>query len=647
MLDLEHEIRHEPRRREDYERRLDLEHEIRQGRESRQVDRSRPRKRESLEAKSSRGRGDSSEVGRRRDSRTKRSRDSPEVKDLRDRLSRQQREDSPETNYGKNGLGEKKRKPAREWGSSDLAKKPRRDNNQPVKVKSCVIPGCGTQTRNVRRHANKSHVPRIFLPDQIESRPELDGARLVALRDLGEILLGEEVSLLHLLAWVNQQGFASDIVVVEQDQGWLRRVAQRMEWEGPAWFTLVPCNSRALLFHWRPLMLMISHLEMDQRRQWMDRVGRNHSVSAPDRTIQSHQRQFAVSDNAEENEEDEWSDGSIQPNEFLEMDCVGYEEEDDQESRENSRVAVSEAELQSTEQQSGPSFVEQLCRADNPPEQPVAQGGSGEERPVGFDSHFHLDRSSDWILKKPDGTLEELLAVEVDQAQCPVDVRGGVAVFCDPETYPEVFPRVPGFGSAVGIHPKKVAEFSNSHLDILEELLRKDGVVALGEVGIDHTAPKNTWQRQEEVLREVLLLSMPRRPLVLHVRDRNDLETGILYTRVLKIMKECAVSTQKIHLHCFTGSAEQVVAWLDAFPETYFGFTNIARKFTKPQKAGLRQVPVNRLLLETDAPYFGGEGGSTPAFLGKAADVVSQVRGVAIEELIRRTALNGRILYRL
>jgi TatD DNase family protein len=268
-----------------------------------------------------------------------------------------------------------------------------------------------------------------------------------------------------------------------------------------------------------------------------------------------------------------------------------------------------------------------------------------------FDSHFHLDRLSKSLFGHRGATVAELLGADVGRRpEVLVDVVGGVIVFCDPESYPKRLPRQPGFGVAIGVHPRKARSFEDKHLDEFSSLLRSPGVIALGEIGLDHTEPQDTWAAQEELLVKLLQYSMPIRPVVVHLRDQADRHAGEVGAKCLQLFKANAAPTQRIHLHCFGGTVEQIVGWLEAFPQCHFGFTNLVNQFDKYQVAALRRVPANRLLLETDAPYFKPfptARASTPAYIGETARAVSQIRGETLEEVLRLTAENGRRLYGL
>ena len=82
---------------------------------------------------------------------------------------------------------------------------------------------------------------------------------------------------------------------------------------------------------------------------------------------------------------------------------------------------------------------------------------------------------------------------------------------------------------------------------------------------------------------------------------------------------------QKIHVHCLMGRSDVVKTWLRKFPNTYFGVTAAVQAFDQKQLVGLQAIPLNKLSLETDAPYFplGGAMVSTPAYLGEVAAYLS------------------------
>jgi TatD DNase family protein len=123
--------------------------------------------------------------------------------------------------------------------------------------------------------------------------------------------------------------------------------------------------------------------------------------------------------------------------------------------------------------------------------------------------------------------------------------------------------------------------------------------VALGEIGLDYSrknrCPKSVRQ---SVFRRQFKLALRRKlPLVIHCKDAD--EDGI------EIMQELVPRDHRIHLHCFTGDSRKASPWMAAFDNLFFGFTNlITYNFAHPARNSVLRLPLQRIGLETDAPYF-------------------------------------------
>ena len=271
-----------------------------------------------------------------------------------------------------------------------------------------------------------------------------------------------------------------------------------------------------------------------------------------------------------------------------------------------------------------------------------------QQRQKAVDSHFHLDRVRNKLGRKR-LSFTDMLEVEEPDAGDEVWVTGGVAVFCDPQSYPsqeEVDSLVGlGVGVAIGLHPNPSRPYKDEDWSKFRRCLQFSGVCALGEVGLDHVkGPVSTWDSQHEVLDQALDYLTPERVLVIHSRDNKTEMLELLFH-----LKGRVPADQRIHLHCFSGKASTRDKWIQAFPNVHFGFTPLVASFNNEQKEALRTLEVDRLLIETDAPYFSGEGRSisTPAFVGTSARCVCTIRSETWEELLRVTAVNARRLYRL
>ena len=125
--------------------------------------------------------------------------------------------------------------------------------------------------------------------------------------------------------------------------------------------------------------------------------------------------------------------------------------------------------------------------------------------------------------------------------------------------------------------------------------------------GMDCSEGATPFDIQKSTLRWVLALARPYMPLMLHIRASGEgpQATDTLYQEVLGLMQEKVPNTlQSIHLHCFNGDLVTVKLWSDTYPGTYFGFSSMVKGFGDRQRQGLKAVPGNRLLLESDSPHL-------------------------------------------
>ncbi len=149
----------------------------------------------------------------------------------------------------------------------------------------------------------------------------------------------------------------------------------------------------------------------------------------------------------------------------------------------------------------------------------------------------------------------------------------------------------------IGVHPHYSKSFTAEARSQLKSLLSEPGVVAVGETGLDFNRNFSTPQQQEYAFEQQLeLASETRLPLFLHERDAQQRQTEILKTYRDQIAGGVA--------HCFTGDQEALYRYLDL--DLYIGITGWIcdeRRGETLQRL-VRNIPADRLLLETDAPYL-------------------------------------------
>ncbi|XP_022600799.1 putative deoxyribonuclease TATDN2 [Seriola dumerili] len=220
---------------------------------------------------------------------------------------------------------------------------------------------------------------------------------------------------------------------------------------------------------------------------------------------------------------------------------------------------------------------------------------------VGFiDTHCHIDMLYGKLGFR--GTFSSFRRRY--QSSFPSEFRGCIADFCNPgimvkEALWEGLLTEDMVWGAFGCHPHFAKDYSSVHERNILMAMRHPKAVAFGEMGLDYSHKNSTdTSRQKEVFERQLRLAVAmQKPLVIHCRDADD--------DLLTIMKKCIPRDYKIHRHCFTNSYPVIEPFLTEFPNLYVGFTALITysRATEARDA-VRQIPLNRIVLETDAPYF-------------------------------------------
>ncbi|XP_067443565.1 putative deoxyribonuclease TATDN2 [Thunnus thynnus] len=220
---------------------------------------------------------------------------------------------------------------------------------------------------------------------------------------------------------------------------------------------------------------------------------------------------------------------------------------------------------------------------------------------VGFiDTHCHLDMLYGKLGFR--GTFSSFRRLY--QSSFSSEFRGCIADFCNPrimvkEALWEGLLAEDMVWGAFGCHPHFAKEYSSVHERNILMAMRHPKAVAFGEIGLDYSHKNSTDSyKQKEVLERQLRLAVAmQKPLVIHCRDADD--------DLLVIMKKCVPREYKIHRHCFTNSYPVIEPFLTEFPNMYVGFTALITYSSATEaRDAVRKVPLNRIVLETDAPYF-------------------------------------------
>lgn len=196
------------------------------------------------------------------------------------------------------------------------------------------------------------------------------------------------------------------------------------------------------------------------------------------------------------------------------------------------------------------------------------------------------------------------------------------------------------FYFAAGFHPENLEDFSVEDLEKLEPFFADEKCVAVGEIGLDYHWMNSTKEKQRELfVAQIEIAKAKGLPVIVHDREAHG-DT----LEILKATKPSGV------LHCFSGSVEMAreVIKLGMF----LGFNGVATfKNARKIPEVIREIPLNRIVLETDCPYLAPEPHrgkrNDSSFIPFIAQRIGEILGISAQEVLDVTNKNARALYNL
>lgn len=195
--------------------------------------------------------------------------------------------------------------------------------------------------------------------------------------------------------------------------------------------------------------------------------------------------------------------------------------------------------------------------------------------------------------------------------------------------------------ATVGIHPHEADSYDKEEEIALRELAGEKKVVAIGEIGLDYYKNYSRAENQRTLFLSLLKLAKDfTLPLVMHTRNAED--------DTLKILK--AELPLKAVVHCFSGEENFLKECLSL--GFFISFTcNITYKNAGSLRNLVKLVPLERLLLETDAPYLSPQAlrgrRNEPAYVKYLAQEVGRIKEVGLDEVARITTDNARVFFNI
>jgi TatD DNase family protein len=204
-------------------------------------------------------------------------------------------------------------------------------------------------------------------------------------------------------------------------------------------------------------------------------------------------------------------------------------------------------------------------------------------------------------------------------------------------------PETPRILASAGVHPHEAQLADDAALARLDDLLQQPEIIACGEIGLDYFYDHSPRETQKTVFRRQMEVAAARRkPIIIHCRP-SDNSTNAWDDTLEMIESEWAPKGLGGILHCFTGEWDHAKRAMDCgFLISFAG--NITFPKAQPIREVAVQVPLDRMLVETDAPFLAPVPNrgkrNEPAWVAEVAEKLAEIRNVPVDEIASRTTEN-------
>lgn len=258
-----------------------------------------------------------------------------------------------------------------------------------------------------------------------------------------------------------------------------------------------------------------------------------------------------------------------------------------------------------------------------------------------LDSHCHV--TADRFDTDRPAVLERAFAAGVEQLitiGSGYGVQGNAEAIALAESDPRIL-------ATAGVHPHEAAQFGDDDRLRLRDWLRHARVVAVGECGLDYHYMNSPREIQRSVFAEQVALARELDlPVSIHVRSDDE----SAYDELLEIWISEGQRALEGVLHCYTGSLPFARRALDEGLSVSFSGI-VTFKKSEALREVARAIPIDRLLVETDAPFLAPQGHrgqrNEPAFVPLVGAALAELQGCSVERLAHATTQNARRLFRL
>ncbi|WP_099158910.1 TatD family hydrolase [Virgibacillus ndiopensis] len=252
-----------------------------------------------------------------------------------------------------------------------------------------------------------------------------------------------------------------------------------------------------------------------------------------------------------------------------------------------------------------------------------------------FDTHVHLNATqftedrNEVIKRAFDTGIKYMVVVGFDRETIPLAI--------------EIAEQNETIYAAVGWHPVDAIDMTDAELAWIEELSSHPKVVAIGEMGLDYHWDKSPKEVQKEVFRkQIRLAKKVNMPIIIHNREATE--------DIIEIMQEEDAKQVGGIMHCYNDSARYVQTCLDMNFYISLGGPVTFKNAPLPKEVA-QQVPLDRLLVETDAPFLAPHPNrgkrNEPAYVKLVAEKIAELREMSFDEISKITTENAFSLFNI
>lgn len=250
-----------------------------------------------------------------------------------------------------------------------------------------------------------------------------------------------------------------------------------------------------------------------------------------------------------------------------------------------------------------------------------------------IDTHTHINcieeiSVEDIIKNALDNGVEKLIV----PAAYPTDI----------EVVKELAQKCENVYGLLGVHPSEVKGWNDDLIDKIKEYSKSSKIVGIGEIGLDYYWDKSFNDLQKEVfIKQIKLANELNFPISVHDREAHK-DTFDILTEYNK--------NSAVVMHCFSGSVEFMKECVKQGWYIAIGGVVTFKKAIKMKEVA-KEVPLDKLLLETDAPYltpvpYRGKT-NQPAYVKYVAEEIASIRGISFEEVDEITTQNAKKVFSL